>query len=145
MAGQFTINVEVIVVRNDRVLLIERGASEPHGAGWLSFPGGTVEADGSTTDLFEATAIRELAEEVGLTLDAPPRYVESHTFLIGDEVIVDVVMLGTTSGDAVIASPDEVAAIAWLTDAEMRSDLRVQPWTLASLTLARERHPASFE
>lgn len=88
--------------------------------------------------------IRELNEEVGLTLTEPPTYVESHTFMIGDEVIVDVVMLGTTDGEAVIAAPDEVASIAWLTEAEMRIDPRVQPWTLASLALARERHPAAF-
>ena len=87
------VNVEVAVVRNGRYLAVERGSGEAFGAGWLGFPGGKLEADAGMSDALECTARREVLEEVGLVIDGPVAYVESHTFAIGSETVLDVVML----------------------------------------------------
>lgn len=54
------IGVEVIIVRDGKVLLGERLGS--HGAGTLMIPGGHVEYG----ETFEETAVREVKEECGL-------------------------------------------------------------------------------
>ena len=54
----------MLVVKNDTVLLLERG-QEPR-RGWLDIPGGFVEAG----ETLAGAARRELREETGLTLGA---------------------------------------------------------------------------
>lgn len=134
----FFVNVEVVIVRQGRFVMIERGQSEEFGAGWLCMPGGTVEWDIPMDDALEVTARREVMEEVGLTLDETIVYVESHTFDAGGPAL-DVVMLARPADPAEeprIVSPDEVAALCWMTLVEIFADNRVQPWTRESLQRA---------
>lgn len=134
------VNVEVAVVRDGRYLATVRGAGEDHGAGWLGFPGGKVDPDPAAPDALEETARREVAEEVGLVLDDPVTYVESHTFTIGEEIVLDVVILArSTSGDPYPASPGEVASVEWLLYEAFRDDPRTQPWTRDSLLIVERK------
>jgi 8-oxo-dGTP pyrophosphatase MutT (NUDIX family) len=134
------VNVEVAIVRAGRYLAIERGARMAYGAGWLTFPGGKLDVGAGLSDALEATARREAMEEVGLLLDDPVVYVESHTFHTPDIPVLDVVMLArAASGEATAASPDEVDAVHWLTVGEFLADPRTQPWTKTSLHLAESR------
>ncbi|MGN6032082.1 MAG: NUDIX domain-containing protein, partial [Thermomicrobiales bacterium] len=111
---------------------------------WLGFPGGKLEWGEGDQDAVEATARREAEEETGLVLGPEIAYVESHTFGT-DDPCLDIVMLArpaANSPTAAIRDPEEVAALAWMTVAEIAADPRVQPWTLASLERAervRER------
>ncbi|MDQ3654409.1 MAG: NUDIX domain-containing protein [Chloroflexota bacterium] len=91
------VNVEVAVVRDGRYLATIRASGESHGAGWLGFPGGKVDPDPGTQNMLEQTARREVVEEVGLALDDPVTYVESHTFAVGDDIVLDIVMLARSS------------------------------------------------
>lgn len=130
----FAVNVEAVIHRDRRFLMIERGASESHGAGWLSFPGGTVEWDGEARDVLERTAARELREEVGIAVDGSWHHVENKVFAIDDLHVLDVVLLARSdAGDPFIAAPDEVAAIAWMTAPEVLADHRTQAWTRDSI------------
>ena len=134
------VNVEVAVVRKGRYLATVRGDGEDFGAGWLGFPGGKVEPDPAVPDALEATARREVLEEVGLTLDDSITYVESHTFAVGDQVVMDVVMLArSTVGEPYPATLEEVADVAWLSYDAFREDARAQAWTRASLALAERK------
>jgi len=134
------VNVEVAIWRDGRYLAMVRGRAMAVGAGWLVFPGGKVERERDTRNILEATARREVLEEVGLTLDAPVVYVESHTFMAGDAVVLDVVMLARAgAGEAYPASPDEVAEVAWLTPPAFLADPRTQPWTQGSIELAERK------
>jgi len=136
------VNVEVAVVRDGQYLATVRGSGEGYGAGWLGFPGGKVNPDPAVPNVLEETARREVLEEVGLTPDDPIVYVESHTFAIGDDVVLDVVMLARSmSGEPYAASPDEVASVEWLTYEAFGGDSRTQQWTRDSLNLVeRKRH-----
>lgn len=124
MSDPFVVNVEAAVVRDDEFLLIERAAAEDHAPGMLAFPGGTVE-HGVGTDAIEATARRELREEVGVEVEAV-EYACSRTFELDDGArCLDVVTrCPYASGDARPREPEEVAAVHWLSaeQAQARDD-----------------------
>ncbi len=137
---RMVVNVEVAVVRDGKYLATIRGGGEEYGTGWLGFPGGKVDPDPAAANVLEETARREVREEVGLDLDDPIVYVESHTFAIGEEIVLDVVMLARSpSGDPYVAAPDEVAGIEWLPFEALRDDPRTQPWTRDSLVLIERK------
>jgi len=130
----FLVNVEAVIYRDGRFLMIERGPGENYGVGWLGFPGGKVDWDGEGRDVLERTAAREVAEEVGLNVDGPWHHVENKVFAIDELHILDVVLLARSdAGEPVIAAPDEVAAIAWMTAPQILADPRAQPWTRNSI------------
>lgn len=130
----FLVNVEAVIYRDGRFLMIERGSGEQYGAGWLGFPGGKVDWDGEGRDVLERTAAREVREEVGLDVDGPWRHVENKVFAIDALHVLDVVLLARwDDGEPSIASPEEVASIAWMTAAEILDDPRTQPWTRDSI------------
>jgi 8-oxo-dGTP diphosphatase len=137
----FIVNVEVAVRRQDgRYLMIVRGAAEDHAAGVLAFPGGKVDA-GIGADVLEATAIREVREEVGLEV-SDPVYVESHTFEVGSTHVVDIVLLvHYRGGEPAIADPDEVAGVRWLSIDEMRANADTPEWVLPTLDRLERFHP----
>lgn len=132
--GKFFVNVEAVVWRDGRLLTIERGAEESFGAGWLAFPGGKVDWNGDEAEIVERTASRELLEEVGLVINGAWYFVESKSFGIGSDPVLDLVMLSRyESGEASIISSGEVAEVSWMTVSEIRDDPRTQPWTLETL------------
>lgn len=141
MAGaSFWVNVEVAVLRDGRYLAIVRGEREEYGAGWLGFPGGTVDWDGPLQDTIEETARREVFEEVGITLDDPVVYIESHTFGDAGPPVLDIVVLARSStGNPWPKAPDEVAAVEWMAADKLRTDVRIQSWTRRSLDLIEAR------
>jgi 8-oxo-dGTP diphosphatase len=131
---KFIVNVEAVAWRQGKFLMIERGAAMSYGAGWLSFPGGKVDWIGDEPDIFERTAARELHEEVGIRLDGPWHYVQSKTFGGVTDPVVDIVMIARAGPDEpFIHAPDEVASIAWMTEADILADPRTQPWTIETL------------
>lgn len=143
-AEQFIVNIEVFLVRDGRYLLTVRSEHETHAPGMLSAPGGVVDWNGPEQDIIEATAARELVEEVGMTAIPPFVYVESHTF--GDDAgqrVVDVVLLARAGdGEPEALQPEEVAAVRWMTAAEVAHDPAAPPWTRESLRRAEERRQA---
>jgi len=138
--AKFVANVEVTVLRDGRYLTIVRGDRMAHGAGWLCFPGGTIDWDGPLQDAVEQTARREVMEEVGISLDDPIVYVESHTFGDAGPPVLDIVVLARSStGEPWPKSPDEVETVAWMTADALREDGRTQAWTRLSLDLIEAR------
>ena len=139
LAARFVVNVEALVVRDGRYCTIVRGANVPQAPGGFGFPGGKMEADAGD-DALEATARRELWEEVGVEVGPEMAYVESHLFVADDGTpVLDVVMLCQwAAGEGHPAAPEEVAAVAWLTAEEILADRRTMPWTAGSLRRAEE-------
>jgi len=136
----FVVNVEVILERDNRWLLIKRGEQEAHAPGVLSGIGGKVEFGGAADCVLEDTARREVAEEVGLDLAGIDfRYAGSGFFVTDDgDPVVNVVFSGMMPAHAepAAASPQEVAGIVWLTLAEAETNPDVPPWVLRSLRRA---------
>ncbi len=138
----FVVNVEVFLHRDGRWLLIRRGEQEDHAPGVLSGVGGKVEVDGAGDNVLEETARREVAEEIGVDLTGVElTYAESAFFVTDDgDPVINLVFSAPMPPDALpfATSPDEVAAVAWLTVAEAEADPNCPPWTLRGL-----RHAAS--
>lgn len=135
----FVVNVEAVVHRDDRYLMIVR-ADEDFGAGWLCFPGGTVDQGDPEDDVLERTARREVLEEVGLDVPGPWSYVESHSFDANGTVVLDVVyMAPSEQGEPQAISAEEVTSVHWMTAAEIDAHPDTQPWTKRTLALAQER------
>lgn len=102
-----------IITNNGRVLLARRRVSE--GSLAWQFPAGAVE-DGETA---EDAAVRETAEEVGLTVSARKslgQRVHPATGRVMVYVACDLV-----SGDAYVADSEELAEVVWATLDELSS------------------------
>jgi 8-oxo-dGTP pyrophosphatase MutT (NUDIX family) len=72
----------VVLVRDERVLLMRRSSTMKFAAGMHVFPGGRVEAidaeqpDPLQRDPFVACAVRETLEEVGIAIDPPLTFID---------------------------------------------------------------------
>ncbi|WP_125772955.1 NUDIX hydrolase [Antribacter gilvus] len=99
-----------IIVQDGRLLLVQRRVSE--GSLSWQFPAGAVEPG----ETFEEAAVRETAEEAGLTVEAVK--------LLGERVhpntgrLMGYVACDVVSGNAYVADADELADIAWVTPDE---------------------------
>ncbi|MEV0270559.1 NUDIX domain-containing protein [Hamadaea sp. NPDC050747] len=142
----YVVNVEVVLHRDGRWLLIRRG-NEGHAAGTLAGPGGKVETDGFLPGVLEATGRREVLEEIGLDLDGVPMaYVGNSLFVSDDgDAVVNVVFAAEVppGAEPYAASPEEVAEILWLTTEEALAHPACPPWTRRTLTEATARVAAS--
>ena len=132
------VNVEIVVERDGRYLLIVRSDDEEYGAGWLTLPGGKLEPDANVLQALEVTAQRELKEEVDLNVALEDlTYVESHLFAVDTVPVLDVVMATRhAQGEPRAADPAEVAGVVWLTPEEVEAHPDVPAWTRASLRMA---------
>jgi 8-oxo-dGTP pyrophosphatase MutT (NUDIX family) len=135
----YVVNVEVILHRDGRWLLIRRGA-EAHAAGTLAGPGGKVEADGELAGILEATGRREVFEEIGVDLAGVRfSYVDSTLFASDDgDPVINVVLAAPLPPNAqpYPASPEEVAELLWLTLDEALAHPDCPPWTRRTLSSA---------
>lgn len=133
----YILNVEGFITDGEHYLMIMRSAQEEHAPGALSVPGGKVEAQGFANTILEATLRREILEEVGVEVDDEMIYVESKLFTTDAGVpVVDIVFLCRyRSGTPTIIDRAEVAAIQWMTAAEVFAHPATPPWTRDSMTL----------
>lgn len=139
IADKYIVNVEGVIVKDGRYLMVARGEEE-YAPGGLNFPGGKVEGAGSADDVLEETLRREIAEEVGLEVHDEMAYVRSSAFLAEGDPVVDVVFLCRyKAGTAVAVDPAEVAAVRWMTASEAIAHPETPPWTRLSLELAERK------
>jgi len=112
------IGVGALIVKDGKILLCERLSS--HGAGTYSLPGGHMEYGES----FEDTALRETAEETGLTdieiIDlicvSNDRVYDKHFITIG-------MLAHWKSGDPVAMEPEKAQNWAWYAPEEIPDNL----------------------
>lgn len=131
----FVINVEGAIFRDGKWLIIERSSKEEHAGGLLSLVGGTVENEGFSKELLERTLKRELFEEVGITIKDEVTYVRNTSFILPDgrEVLDLVFYCEMASGDPFAKSPDEVAAVYWMTAEEIFAHPNAPIWLKESI------------
>jgi 8-oxo-dGTP diphosphatase len=138
LADRYIVNVEGAIAKEGRYLMVVRGEEEL-APGGLNFPGGKVEGTEGTDDVLEETLRREIAEEVGLEVEADMAYLRSSAFLAEGDAVVDVVFLCRwQSGEAIAADPAEVASVHWMTAAEAIAHPETPPWTRLALQLAEK-------
>ncbi|MFD5485775.1 NUDIX hydrolase [Streptomyces virginiae] len=133
------INVDVALHHEDSWVLIVRSEKEEHAAGMLSLVGGTFDETKPTSDALEDTGRREVAEEIGVSVDGPLEYVESTFFVSdsGDRVLNVVLMAPLGDQKPEVKAPDEVAEVVFRTLAELEADGSCPPWTVQSIRKAQ--------
>ena len=137
----YVVNVEAVVADGERYLMVVRSLSEDHAPGGLTLPGGKVEHAGISSQILEETARREVLEETGVEVEPGPVYLWSSSFIAdNDWPVVDVVFLCLYQrGEATTRQPDEVAAVHWMTAAQIFGTPGLAPWTKHSIELAEAR------
>ena len=137
----FVVNTQCAVLRDERFLMIVRGAGVKHAPGVLAFPGGKVEIEDGPPDVLESAVRREVLEETGITVSADLDYVRSVAFSMNDGTpVVDVLFLGEyANGEPQISDPDEVADILWMTADEILAHDKTPPWLKNSIEAVRQR------
>jgi len=112
----FVVNVEGIIMKENRVLIGRRSIKEEHAGDQLSLIGGTVETAESSNDILENNLKREIMEETGLEV-GNFKYVNNTSFVTnsGTDVINIVFSCDWISGEAVVKDKDEVSELFWMT------------------------------
>ncbi|WP_099159016.1 NUDIX domain-containing protein [Virgibacillus ndiopensis] len=134
----FIVNVEGAIFKDDKWLIGKRSEQEEHAGGELSLIGGKVEVEGFSSDILERTVLREIQEEVGLVIQKRPQYVYSTSFVTdaGQHVVNVVFLCAFESGKAIAKSPDEMAAIFWMTTDEILNNPKAPDYLKDSIRRA---------
>lgn len=134
----FIVNTEAAIFRDGKYLIIRRSEKEKHAGGGISLVGGKVEVEGDSVGVLENTIIREVKEEVGLSIVGKPRYIQSTSFVTDTGVpVVNVIFLCEEfEGEPFAASRDEVDAVYWMTPEEVYMNPNAQDYLKDSVQKA---------
>ena len=141
MEGElYAVTVCVLIGRGDTWLLAVRAPGVGYASNMIGMIGGHVDVTDTEGLVLEATARREVAEEVGLDLsEVPLTYLESEFFITndGERQITVTFSAPTPSGDEpYVNAPDELAEVGWWTLNDLEADTRCPPWLPALIRRA---------
>jgi 8-oxo-dGTP diphosphatase len=128
----YAVTVCVLIQRGDTWLLVVRAPKVAYAPNTIGMIGGHVDVAASQADVLEATARREVAEEVGLDLSALRlRYLESE-FFITDAGERQITVTFTAQAPAEIKpyvnAPEELVEVGWWTLSDLEADPRCPSW-----------------
>ncbi len=137
------VNVEGVIFKDGRYLLVVRGEQEDHAPGDHALVGGKVELfeNPNQDDVLENTLRREILEEVTIEIEDDMEYIESGSFLTdaGDPVVDVVFLCKYKSGTPGIGDEEEVAGLLWMTAHEIIHSSKVPEWTRRSIEKAEKK------
>ncbi len=76
----FVVNVEGVMRKDNKWLIIERSKIEEYAGGLLSLVGGKVDKEGNSSDILERSIKREIWEEVGVRVKNNSKYIHCTSF-----------------------------------------------------------------
>ena len=127
----YAVTVCVLIHRGNSFLLVVRSPGVAYAPNMIGMIGGHVEVIDPERNVLEATARREVAEEVGLDLSAVPlTYLESEFFIAngGERQITVTFAAPAPSGEEpYVNAPDELAEVGWWTLNDLEADPRSPP------------------
>jgi 8-oxo-dGTP pyrophosphatase MutT (NUDIX family) len=133
----FIVNVEAAIYKNEKWLIVRRSDKEDHAPGALALVGGKVDQEGNSSDILERTLIREVEEEVGITV-SNLTYVNSSSFVADSGIpVVDIVFLCSYKfGEPFVKDPDEVASVNWMSTQEILGSEEIPSFLKVNIGLA---------
>jgi 8-oxo-dGTP diphosphatase len=128
----YAVTVCVLIQRGDSWLLVVRAPNVGYAPNTIGMIGGHVALSRPLADVLEATARREIAEEVGLDLSPVTlRYLESEFFVTdGGERQITVTFTAKAPPEAApyVNAPDELTEVGWWTLNDLEADPRCPSW-----------------
>ncbi|WP_416144334.1 NUDIX hydrolase [Planococcus koreensis] len=133
----FIVNVEGAIYKDEKWLIVRRSDKEDHAPGALALVGGQVDQEGNSTDILERTLVREVEEEVGITV-SNLTYVNSSSFVTDSGVpVLDIVFLCSYEfGEPFVKDPDEVASVGWMSTQEIMDSEEIPSFLKVNIGLA---------
>ena len=139
----YAVTVCVLIQRGNSVLLVVRAPGVGYAPNMIGMIGGHVDVTDAEGDVLEATARREVAEEVGLDLSGVPlTYLESEFFIANGgerQITVTFSAQAPSSQEPYVNAPDELAEFGWWTLNDLEADPRCPPWLPALIRRAALR------
>jgi 8-oxo-dGTP pyrophosphatase MutT (NUDIX family) len=140
----YAVTVCVLIRRGETWLLAVRAPKVRYAPSMIGMIGGHVAVTEPEVAVLEATARREVAEEVGLDLsEVPLTYLESEFFITngGERQITVTFSAPAPSGEEpYVNAPDELTEVCWWTLGDLEADPRCPPWLPALIRRAASRH-----
>jgi len=117
----YSIITNALIVRDNKILISQRGLNEKHDSLKWTIPGGKAEqTKGNVWNILEKTLKREVEEEVGIIINDNIKLIANNTFIRtgGQHVIALVFICYWVSG---IARPcEDTEDVAWITEEDLR-------------------------
>jgi 8-oxo-dGTP diphosphatase len=139
-SGFYAVTVCVLIHRGNSWLLVVRAPGVAYAPNMIGMIGGHVDVTRPLAGVLEATARREVAEEVGLDLsEARLRYLESEFFMTDGgerQITVTFTAQAPPGVDAYVNAPDELVEVGWWTLDDLEVDPRCPPWLPALIRRA---------
>jgi 8-oxo-dGTP pyrophosphatase MutT (NUDIX family) len=128
----YAVTVCVLIHRGNALLLAVRAPSVGYAPNMIGMIGGHIDVTDPERDVLEATARREVAEEVGLDLSGVQlTYRESEFFITnGGERQITVTFSAPVPAGAepCLNAPDELTEVGWWSLNDLEADPRCPPW-----------------
>jgi 8-oxo-dGTP pyrophosphatase MutT (NUDIX family) len=128
----YAVTVCVVIQRGDRWLLVVRAPGVAYAPNMIGMIGGHVDVTRPVADVLEATARREVTEEVGLDLsEVTLRYLESEFFITdrGErQITVTFTAQAPSEIEPYVNAADELVEVGWWTLADLEADPRCPSW-----------------
>jgi 8-oxo-dGTP diphosphatase len=128
----YAVTVCVLIRRDNSWLLVVRAPGVGYAPNMIGMIGGHVDVTNPLPHVLEATARREVAEEVGVDLaNEPLTYLESEFFVTdgGERQITVTFAAGAPRGvEPLVNAPDELTEVGWWTVDDLEADSRCPPW-----------------
>jgi 8-oxo-dGTP diphosphatase len=136
----YAVTVCVLIHRGDRWLLVVRAPGVAYAPNKIGMIGGHVEVARPLADVLEATARREVAEEVGFDLSQVPlRYLESEFFITDSgerQITVTFMAQAPPQTEPFVNAPEELSEVGWWTLNDLDADPRCPSWLPALIRRA---------
>ena len=136
----YAVTVCVLIHRGKSLLLVARAPGVGYAPNMIGMIGGHVAVTDPERNVLEATARREVAEEVGLDLSGVPlTYLESEFFITesGERQITVAFAAPAPSGhEPYVNAPDELTEVGWWTLDDLEADPRCPSWLPALIRRA---------
>lgn len=117
---KYSVVINAVVAKCDKILIIQRGWEEKHGSGTWSIPGGKLEYAGVVYEALQKTAQREILEETGVEVEDEMHLIANNTFQHDEDalqVIAIVFLCHHKSGEP--KALEDTADIRWINQEEI--------------------------
>jgi 8-oxo-dGTP diphosphatase len=139
-SGCYAVTVCVLIHRGNSWLLVVRAPGVAYAPNMIGMIGGHVDVTRPLAGVLEATARREVAEEVGLDLsEARLRYLESEFFMTDGgerQITVTLTAQAPPGVEPYVNAQDELVEVGWWTLDDLEADPRCPSWLPALIRRA---------